>query len=135
MLFNLFLALLLAAFATVVAYLINNRRTDSPSVPRSSLPIQIDRCDFEIPEKKWLLVFFSSESCASCKKVRELLSDLQTGLIHIQEVNFPEGKTLHNRYGIESVPIVLIADSEGVVIWSYAGVPPKELISDVIAAL
>ena len=135
MLLNLMLFLLLGAFAISVAYIANNRRTDSPSVPKSSLPIQVDRNDFEMPGMKWLLVFFSSESCSSCIQVREILSDIPLNSIHIQEVSFPQEKNLHTRYAINSVPIVLIANLEGVVIWSYAGVPPKDLIENLISTL
>ena len=135
MLLNLMLFLLLGAFAIIVAYIANNRRTDSPSVPKSSLPIQVDRNDFNMPGMKWLLVFFSSESCSSCIQVREILSEIPLNSIHIQEVSFPQEKNLHTRYAINSVPIVLIANLEGVVIWSYAGVPPKDLIENLISTL
>ena len=135
MLLNSILVLLLGAFAISVAYIANNRRTDIPSVPKSSLPIQVDRNDFEMPVMKWLLVFFSSESCSSCIQVREILSDIPLNSIHIQEVSFPQEKNLHNRYAINSVPIVLIANLEGVVIWSYAGVPPNDLIENLISTL
>ena len=135
MLLNLMLFLLLGAFAIIVAYIANNRRTDSPSVPKSSLPIQVDRNDFNMPGMKWLLVLFSSESCSSCIQVREILSEIPLNSIHIQEVSFPQEKNLHTRYAINSVPIVLIANLEGVVIWSYAGVPPKDLIENLISTL
>ena len=135
MLLNSILVLLLGAFAISVAYIANNRRTDSPSVPKSSLPIQVDRNDFEMPGMKWLLVFFSSESCSSCIQVREILSDIPLNSIHIQEVSFPQEKNLHTRYAINSVPIVLIANLEGVVTWSYAGVPPNDLIENLISTL
>ena len=132
---NLILFLLLGAFAVVVAYIVNNRRKDSPSVPKGSLPIQLDRNDFDKPGIKWLLVFFSSESCSSCIQVREILNDINRNTIHIQEVDFPREKSLHSRYAIDSVPIVLIANLEGVVVWSYAGVPSNDLIRDFISTL
>lgn len=135
MLLNLILVLLLGAFAIIVAYIANNRRTDSPSVPTRSLPIQVDRNDFDMPDMKWLLVFFSSESCSSCIQVREILSGIPLNSIHIQEVSFPQGKNLHTRYAINSVPIVLIVNLEGVVIWSYTGVPPNDLIENLISTL
>ncbi len=135
MLFNFLLVLLLGTFAVLVAYSVNRRRTDSPSVPQSSLPVQIDRRDFEKPEKKWLLAFFSSESCSSCRTVRNLLKNIQANTIHIQEINFPKDRELHTRYGIDSVPIILIIDSDGVVTWSFAGTPSSALISDAISNL
>ena len=135
MLFNLFLALLLGGFATLIAYLVNRKRADSPSVPKSSLPVQIDRSDFENPNRTWLLVFFSSDTCDSCIKVRDLIYGMPLNSVHFQEVSFPKGEGLHLRYGIDSVPIILIADFEGVVVWSYAGVPSAELLGDAISNL
>ena len=135
MLSTILLVLSLGSFATLVAYLVNNRRADSPSVPKSSLPVQIDRGDFEEPHGKWLLIFFSSDTCNSCNNVRSLINDLTVDSFHIQEIEFPKRKDLHQRYGINSVPIVLIANEEGVVIWSFAGVPPSDLISDVVSSL
>tara|TARA_B100001029_G_C14996977_1_gene415620 strand:+ start:304 stop:711 length:408 start_codon:yes stop_codon:yes gene_type:complete len=135
MLLNLILVLLLGAFAIVVAYIANNRHTDSPSVPKSSLPVQVDRNDFDLPDMKWLLAFFSSESCSSCIQVREILNKITLNSIHVQEISFPREKNLHTRYAINSVPIVLIANLDGVVIWSYAGVPPNDLIENLISSL
>jgi len=91
--------------------------------------------DFEKPQGKWLLIFFSSDTCNSCNNVRSLINDLTDDSFHIQEIEFPKRKDLHQRYGINSVPIVLIANEEGVVIWSFAGVPPSDLISDVVSSL
>ncbi len=135
MLANTLMVLLLGAFAVVVAYLVNKRNADSPSVPKNSLPIQIDRTDFEKPKTEWILVFFSSNSCDSCQKVRDLLESLTLDSLHIQEVEFPQETTTHQRYGIDSVPITLVAGTDGVVIWSYAGVPPVDLFSDMVSSL
>jgi hypothetical protein len=132
---NILLVLLLGTFAVAVAFFVNRRSTDSPTVPKSSLPIQVDRNDFEHPETEWILVFFSSDSCDSCGIVRRLLKALDVCLLHIQEVTFPKDKFLHQRYGIESVPIVLLAGVDGVVVWSYAGVPHVNLLSDALSAL
>ena len=127
--------LLLGTFAITVAFFVNRRNTDSPTVPKSSLPIQIDRKDFEHPETDWILVLFSSDSCESCDKVRQLLKAQETRLLHIQEVTFPKDNFLHQRYAIESVPIVLLAGVDGVVVWSFAGTPHENLLSDALAAL
>jgi len=135
MLTNTLMVLLLGTFAAAVAYVVNKRGTDSPSVPKNSLPIQIDREDFEQPEAAWLLVFFSSESCDSCERVHDLLKSLSLDSLHIQEVEFPEKIATHQRYGIDSVPITLVADVDGVVVWSYAGVPPTDLFSNMVSSL
>jgi hypothetical protein len=67
--------------------------------------------------------------------VRLLLKAQEIRLLHIQEVTFPKDNFLHQRYGIESVPIVLLAGIDGVVVWSFAGVPHVNLLSDALSAL
>tara|TARA_Y100001960_G_C14481441_1_gene732010 strand:+ start:255 stop:653 length:399 start_codon:yes stop_codon:yes gene_type:complete len=129
------MVLLLGAFAASVAYFVNRRGADSPSVPKNSLPIQIDRRDFDQPETSQLLVLFSSETCDSCDKSRELIKSISIDSVCIQEVEFPKHRNIHERYGIDSVPIILVADTDGVVIWSYAGIPPDDLFADMVSSL
>ena len=135
MLTDILMVLLLGAFAALVAYFVNRRASDSPSVPKNSLPIQIDRKDFNQPEISQLVVLFSSQTCDSCNKVRELIRSIPVDSVCIQEVQFPKQRNIHERYGIDSVPIILVANADGVVIWSYAGVPPDDLFSDMVSSL
>ncbi|MEC7924190.1 MAG: hypothetical protein VYB80_03135 [Actinomycetota bacterium] len=135
MLTNAIMVLLLGVFAAIVAFLVNKRNSDSPSVPRNSLPIQIDRSDFENPKTEWILILFSSDSCDSCQEVRNLIKGLTLDSFHIQEVEFPQETPTHQRYGIDSVPITLVAGTDGVVVWSYAGVPTADLLSNMVSSL
>ncbi len=135
MLTNAIMVLLLGVFAAIVAFLVNKRNSDSPSVPRNSLPIQIDRSDFENPKTEWILILFSSDSCDSCQGVRNLIKGLTLDSLHIQEVEFPQEIATHQRYGIDSVPITLVAGTDGVVVWSYAGVPTADLLSNMVSSL
>ncbi len=135
MLTNAIMVLLLGVFAAIVAFLVNKRNSDSPSVPKNSLPIQIDRSDFENPKTEWILILFSSDSCDSCQEVRNLIKGLALDSFHIQEVEFPQETSTHQRYGIDSVPITLVAGTDGVVVWSYAGVPTADLLSNMVSSL
>ena len=135
MLTEILMVLLLGVFAALVAYFVNRRGTDSPSVPKNSLPIQIDRKDFNEPTTSQLLVLFSSETCDSCETARELLQNYSLDSVCVQEVQFPQQRDIHERYGIDSVPIILVADVDGVVLWSYAGVPADDLFFNMVSSL
>ena len=41
----------------------------------------------------------------------------------VQEIEFSEHRTLHDRYEVEAVPMVLVADAKGIVRASFIGSP------------
>ena len=53
----------------------------------------------------------------------------------VQSIEFPEMEVLHKKYTIHSVPSLLLADREGVVQWSFAGVPPIEALIEALTHL
>ncbi len=118
------LALALVAVAVVVAVVIQRRRPDAPSRPAFSVPLQIDRADFTRPEAPWLVVVFTSSTCDSCAgvwdKARHLDAD-GDGPVAVQEVEVTAAPELHHRYGVDAVPLVLIADADGVVARHFLG--------------
>lgn len=118
------LAIGLVAVAVVVALWLQRRRPDAPSRPAFSVPVQVDRADFVRPEAPWLVAVFTSSTCESCgdvwAKARHLDADGQ-GPVAVQEVEVGAEPELHRRYGIDAVPLVLIADRDGVVARHFLG--------------
>ena len=118
------LALALVAVAVLVAVVVQRRRPDAPSRPAFSVPLQIDRADFTRPEAPWLVVVFTSSTCDSCAgvwdKARHLDAD-GDGPVAVQEVEVTAAPELHRRYGVDAVPLVLIADADGVVVRHFLG--------------
>ena len=53
----------------------------------------------------------------------------------VDDVEHPQRRDLHDRYGIESVPTLVVADREGVVTWSFVGPPPSMAIVELIEDL
>jgi hypothetical protein len=119
------IAAVLAALAVAVAALIQRRtRPDPPTQPRSyPVPAQLDRADFTRPEAPWLVAVFSSATCASCASVRELASVLECADVAVEEVEAVADRDRHLRYGVEAVPMVVVADADGVVRASFLGTP------------
>jgi hypothetical protein len=110
------------AVAGLVALLLQRRRPAPPTQPTAyPVPTQLDRADFTRPDAPWLVVLFSSETCGGCAAMRVKTSALAATDVAYQEASYQTDKDLHTRYNIEAVPLVLIADHEGVVVNSFVG--------------
>ena len=132
---TILLVLVLGGVAFGISFWANRRKPDSPTVPKFVLPLQLDRHDFERPDSKWLLVLFTSETCDSCVTVLAQLPDLAITNLHIQSIEFPAQEALHKKYSVGSVPSLLLTGPQGVVEWSFAGVPPLGALSEALEQL
>jgi hypothetical protein len=120
---QLLVALVLALAAVAVAMLLRRRRRpDGPTQgPSWTAPGQLDRADFERPEAPWLVAVFSSATCTSCADMVDKARALASEAVAVDEVEARTRPELHRRYGIEAVPITVIADRAGVVQASFIG--------------
>ena len=73
------------------------------------------------PTHAWLVVLFSSDTCLACQGTWEKVVLVESDAVAVQDVAFPADRDLHERYGIEAVPLVLVADAAGVVRSSFVG--------------
>ena len=106
--------------ASVVS--IRRRRTSEvPTQPRGVVPAQLDRRDFDRPDVPWIVVAFTSATCATCGDVVRKAMVLASREVAVQEVEFGRDRKLHDRYSIDAVPTVVIADSRGVVRYGHLG--------------
>ena len=118
------LALALVAVAVVVAVLVQRRKPAAPSGSNWNVPVQLDRADFVRPEAPWLVVVFTSATCQTCGGVWEKAVPLDAGPegpVAVQRVEVTAEPELHRRYGIDAVPLVLIADAAGIVRSHFLG--------------
>lgn len=114
-------ALLLVA--GVVAVVLERRRKTTAGPIRDTYPAprQLYRQDFPHPEAPWLVALFSSRTCDSCATMREKVRALSSSEVAVCDMEFTEAREIHERYKISGVPMVLIADAEGVVRQSFVG--------------
>jgi hypothetical protein len=127
------IAAAVAAAAIVAATVIRKRtRVDPPTQVPYTVPTQVDRNDFDRPEAPWLVVAFSSATCSSCEDAWQKCRQLESPVVAVQEVEVGDRKDLHDRYAIEAVPMILVADDEGDVRASFIGAPTA---ADLWAAL
>ena len=117
---RLIIAVAVVVIAALIAELLRRRRVaDPPTQGRQELPSQLDRADFD--GTGWLVAVFTSDTCDSCADVKRKAVVLSSADVTVQSVSYQSRRDLHQRYGIDAVPSVLIADTDGVVQASFIG--------------
>lgn len=119
------LAVGIALVVAVVAVLVERRRPEPPSQRKWAVPAQLDRADFDRPGAPWLLAVFSSATCESCRTAVARAAVLASGDVVVQNVEFSARRDLHERYNIETVPMLVVADRQGVVRAHFIGTPAE----------
>ncbi|MBV9283113.1 MAG: hypothetical protein JO176_00735 [Acidimicrobiia bacterium] len=119
------LAVGIAVVVAVVAVLLERRRPEPPSQRKWAVPAQLDRTDFDRPGAPWLLAVFSSATCESCRTAIARAAALASGDVVVQDVEFSARRDLHERYNIETVPMLVVADRQGVVRAHFIGTPAE----------
>lgn len=109
--------------AAVLALVVERRRPDAPTQGDWPVPRQLDRADFDGADVPWLVAVFSSATCDSCATVLTKAAVLTSPDVAVQDVEVGARGDLHQRYGIEAVPTIVVADAEGVVRASFVGPP------------
>lgn len=121
-------AVVLVGVAVVVALIAERHRPAPPTQPKWAIPSQLDRDDFARPDAPWLVAVFTSSTCDTCKGVLAKARPLESPDVAVDELEAIERRDLHQRYGIDAVPLLLVADAEGVVRGSLVGPASAEEI-------
>jgi thioredoxin-related protein len=119
---RLIVALVIVAVVTVVVVVVRRRRVpDAPTQRRFSAPEQLDRNDFARPEAPWLVAVFSSATCDVCAQVVDKAKVLECRDVAVVEVEYSADRALHERYSIDAVPTLVVADARGVAVATFLG--------------
>lgn len=123
MLTRVLIAVALVALVAILAIVLERRRRATLVPVRDPYPVprQLHRRDFARPDAAWLVALFSSATCDSCRTMREKVLVLASDDVAVTDVEFAAERALHERYGISGVPMVLVADAEGVVKRAFVG--------------
>jgi len=109
----------------VIALLANlwqrKRKVDAPTQGANEVPSQIDRADFARPDAPWIVLAFTSATCQTCSDIERKVRVLETNSVAIQILEYTAERELHERYKIDAVPAVLMADANGVVQANFLG--------------
>lgn len=117
------LVVVVVAVIATVASLVVQRRTGGNVPVRTgyAVPAQLHRGDFARADAPWLVVVFSSATCATCEGMWTKARELESPVVATQEVEVGRDPELHERYGIDGVPTTVVADADGVVRASFLG--------------
>jgi thioredoxin-related protein len=119
---RLVVAAVIVVVAVAVATAVRRRRgPDAPVRTTAQLPAQLDRADFDRPDRSWLVVVFTSESCSVCASVLAKAQVLTSEQVAVQDVSFQRHRSLQERYRVDSVPSLVIADRDGRVHFARVG--------------
>ena len=114
----------LVAVAVGVAVVLARRSAAEPARAQSwAVPTLVRREDFERPDAPWLVLLFSSSTCLACQGTWEKVTALESDTVAVQRIDAIEGKELHDRYGIDAVPMTLVVDAAGMVRRDFVGPP------------
>ena len=120
---TLLLAVFVAALAVLAAQVLKKRKPEPPTQTAWTVPTQLDRNDFARPDAPWLVVAFTSATCDACATTVSKCELLTSEFVSVQTVDYQSDKPLHERYGIDAVPTVVIANADGVVVREFVGPP------------
>lgn len=109
-----------AVAATVGLVLRRRQAVEAPTQPHYDIPAQLDRADFA-PGVPWAVVVFTSATCTTCADVKSKAQVLASAQVAVVEAEYTAARHLHRKYDIQAVPIVAVADAEGVVRAGFAG--------------
>lgn len=121
MIARLVVAALLVIVAAVIAWRLRAQAQPDPVRASGEVPRQIHRVDFPRADAPWLVVIFSSATCDSCVVMKSKVAVLECAEVATCEVEFAADRALHERYAIDSVPLVVVADAEGVTRAAFLG--------------
>jgi hypothetical protein len=119
---RLIVAVVIVLVVGILAAFARRRRVpNAPTQRRFSVPQQLDRNDFARPDAPWLVAVFSSALCDVCAQVVAKATVLDCRDVAVVEVEYAADRALHEKYAIDAVPTLVIADARGVVVKSFLG--------------
>ena len=104
-----------AALAGLLARLLQRWRPGGPVATGWSVPGHLDRADFARPDVPWLVAVFSSTDCQTCGPMVAEAHTLAAAQVVVQEVPVESASELHDRYQVDVVPMLVVADGDGLV--------------------
>ena len=107
--------------AIVVNVVARRRRVTTPTQGDRELPTQLDRADFARPDAPWLVAAFTSRSCNTCADIERKVKVLDSREVVVQVAEYVADRALHDKYSIDAVPAVVMADARGVVQAAFLG--------------
>lgn len=105
------IAIALVVMAIAVAAVLRRRSPDGPTQTTWSVPSQIDPADLGHLHGAWAVVTFTSATCNSCAEVKADVAGLaEADRVEVVDLEVGAARDLHERYGIDAVPTMVLVD-------------------------
>jgi hypothetical protein len=119
---RLAIAAVLVAVVLAIALVAQRRRRPAPP-PRAAYPVprQLQRDDFPRPDAPWLVAYFWSRTCDSCGGLTPKVAALESRDVATCTLEAIDDRAVHQRYEIAAIPMILLADNDGVVRRAFVG--------------
>jgi hypothetical protein len=131
---RLVIALVLVALAVGVALVAERRRRQRTGPPAFAAPDLVARTDFARPDAPWLLAVFTSSTCETCAAVAATATSFADDDVVVHELEATRDQAVHAHYGINAVPLLVLADRAGSVRFHVFGPVRAEEIAAALAA-
>ena len=118
---NVLVVLAAVLVALAIAWVAKRRKPEPPTQGKFHVPTQLDRSDFSSASTPWLIAVFTSATCDACKDVVSKALVMQSREVLVVNVEYQSDKPVHERYAIDAVPTLVVADSDGVVRAGFIG--------------
>lgn len=117
---NVLVVIVAVLVALTIAWAAKRRKPEPPTQGGFHVPTQLDRADFAA-STPWLIAVFTSATCDACKDVLNKALVMQSDQVSVVNVEYQTDKLVHERYAIDAVPTLVVADGEGVVRAGFIG--------------
>jgi hypothetical protein len=118
---NLVVVLIAVVVALGIAWIAKRRAPAPPTQGGFHVPTQIDRADFPTATTPWLIAVFTSATCDACKDITSKAMVMQSSHVAVVNVEYQTDTPIHERYAIDAVPTLVVADQDGVVHAGFIG--------------
>jgi len=110
-----------ALVVAVIVAAVAQRKPDPPASNTHHVPRVLDRNDFVRPDASWLVAVFTSSDCDTCAGVWERAEILDSVDVATHRIDYQKNPKLHERYKIDGVPTLVIANQAGAVTRAFLG--------------
>lgn len=118
---RILVAVAILAVVVAVAAVARRRRPVAAPAGPAVVPRQLHRADFPRPDAPWLVAYFWSRTCDGCATLAPKVAVLESAAVATCALEAHTDAELHRRYEIAGVPLVVVADAEGVVVRAFLG--------------
>ncbi len=126
-----------SVFFVLLSVCLSNCFSSKSNLTKGPKPIELNAQNFQstiLDNESISVVYFWAVWCGPCKMTGPVMNDLaktEIGNTTYGKVNVDENEELAVRYGIRSIPTILIMKN-GKVVDKYVGVFTKDLVGDLV---